>query len=120
MEEKWKVVLYRNPGGDYPVRQFIDSLEIKAQLKVRNMIKLLQEFGISLGLPHAKKLTGTLLWELRILGSHSIRVLYVAVAGKKFVLLHGFKKKTDKTPSKEIKTAQDRLLEYKTRMKIET
>ncbi len=115
MDEKWKVVLYRSPGGDYPVQQFIDSLEIKAQAKVRNTVKLLQEFGIRLGLPHVKKLTGTDLWELRILGSDNLRVVYVAATGKTFILLHGFKKKKDKTPQKEIKIAEARLAEYRLR-----
>src|SRR5660397_240646 len=100
MDEKWKVVLYASPSGDYPVQQFIDSLEIKAQSKVRNTVNLLAEFGIRLGLPHVKKLTGTDLWELRILGSDSLRGLYVAVTGRTFVLLHGFKKKKDKTKKK--------------------
>lgn len=115
MEEQWKIVLYRSPSGSYPVQEFIDSLEIKAQAKVRDTIKLLQEFGIRLTSPHAKKVTGTDLWELRILGSDSIRVLYIAVTDKTFVLLHGFKKKKDKTPPKEIKVAEDRLLEYRSR-----
>lgn len=116
MEETWKVVLYRSPSGDYPVQQFIDSLEIKAQAKVRNTITLLAKFGIRLGLPHVKKLTVTDLWELRILGSDSIRVLYVAVTGKTFVLLHGFKKKKYKTPPKEIKITEARLAEYRSRV----
>lgn len=115
MEEPWKVVLYKNPQGDTPVNEFILSLEIKAQSKVRDTIKLLQEFGIRLGLPHIKKLTGTDLWELRILGSDSIRVLYITTSGKTFLLLHGFKKKKDKTPPKEIKVAEDRLAEFKSR-----
>lgn len=115
MEEQWKIILYRSPGGGHPVQEFIDSLEIKAQSKVHDSIKLLREFGIRLGQPHIKKLIGTDLWELRILGSDSIRVLYVAMTGRTFVLLHGFKKKKDKTPPKEIKTAKDRLIEYKSR-----
>lgn len=115
MEEKWKVILYRSPSGDHPVQQFLDSLELKAQSKVQGAIKLLREFGIRLGSPHVKKLTGTDLWELRIIGSDSVRVLYVAVTGKTFVLLHGFKKKKDKTPPKEIKVAEDRLAEYRSR-----
>lgn len=115
MGEQWRVIVYRSPSGTYPVQQFIDSLEIKAQLKVRDTIKLLQEFGIFLGLPHAKKLTGTKLWELRIVGGDNVRVLYVAATGKIFVLLHGFKKKKDKTPPKEIRIAEERLLEYKSR-----
>ena len=113
MDEQWKVILYRSPSGDYPVQEFIDELEIKAQSKVKDTIKLLQEFGIRLGLPHVKKLTGTQLWELRILGGDSIRVLYVAITGKTFVLLHGFKKKKEMTPPKEIKTALDRLAELR-------
>ena len=43
MEEKWKVILYRTANGDYPVQEFVDSLEIKAQSKVKDSIKLLQE-----------------------------------------------------------------------------
>ena len=115
MEESWKVILYRAPGDDQPVQQFLDGLEIKAQSKVQDAIKMLREFGVRLGLPHAKKLTGTDLWELRIIGRDSVRVLYVAVTGKTFVLLHGFKKKKDKTPAKEIRIAEDRLVEYRSR-----
>ncbi len=115
MDKQWKVTLYRSPSGDYPVQQFIDELEVKAQSKVRDTINLLAEFGIRLGLPHVKKLTSTNLWELRILGSDSIRVLYIAATGKTFVLLHGFKKKKDKTPLKEIQVAENRLAEYRSR-----
>ena len=118
MEEKWKVILYRTASGDYPVQEFVDSLEIKAQSKVKDSIKLLQEFGIRLGLPHVKKLTSTELWELRIVGSNNLRVLYIAMIGKTFVLLHGFKKKKDKIPPKEIKTALNRLAELRSRIKL--
>ena len=120
MEGKWKVILYRNSSGDYPVQEFINGLEIKAQSKVKDTIKLLQEFGIRLGLPHVKKLTGTKLWELRIVGSNSLRVLYITMTGKTFVLLHGFKKKKDKISPKEIKVAEDRLAELRSRIKLGT
>ncbi len=115
MEEKWKVVFYKTTRGDSPISKFILSLEVKAQSKVRDSIKLLTEYGIFLGLPHVKKLTGTVLWELRILGSNSIRILYIAITGKNFLLLHGFKKKKDKTPPKEIRMAEDRLAEFRSR-----
>lgn len=115
MEELWEVILYRSPNGNFPVQDFIIGLEHRTQAKIRNAIKLLGAFGISLGYPHVKKLTGADLWELRILGGDSIRVLYVAVTGKKFVLLHGFRKKRQETPPKEIKIAKDRLAEYRLR-----
>lgn len=115
MEEQWNTLFYKTLQGDTPVNDFILSLEVKAQSKIKDSIKLLQEFGIRLGSPHIKKLTGTELWELRILGSDSIRIFYIAITGKNFLLLHGFKKKKDKTPPKEIRIAEDRLAEFRTR-----
>lgn len=115
MEDEWKVVLYKTPQGEAPVNKFILNLELKAQAKVYNLIKLLKAFGVSVGQPHIKKLTGTQLWEMRILGSDSIRILYITIAGKTFLLLHGFKKKKYKTPPKEIRIAEERLMEFKSR-----
>lgn len=113
MDEQWNILFYKTLQGDTPVNDFILSLELKAQSKVRDSIKLLRTFGVRLGSPHIKKLTGTELWELRILGSDSIRIFYVAVTSKNFLLLHGFKKKKNKTPSKEIKIAEDRLNDFR-------
>lgn len=115
MEEQWDILLYKSPQGETPVNDFILSLELKAQSKVRGVIKLLRTFGIYTGSPHIKKLTGTDLWELRILGSDNIRILYIAITGRTFLLLHGFKKKKDKTPLKEITLALDRLAEFRSR-----
>ncbi|MCB0000366.1 MAG: type II toxin-antitoxin system RelE/ParE family toxin [Anaerolineales bacterium] len=36
------------------------------------------------------------------------RLIYVAMTGQRFVVLHAFKKKSQKTPSKEIKIAEKR------------
>lgn len=116
MEEPWKILLYKTPQGDTPVNDFILELDLKAQSKVRDTITMLQEFGLRLGLPHVKKLTGTELWELRIVGGDSIRIFYIAISGRNFLLLHGFKKKKDKIPPKEIKVAQDRLTEFRSRL----
>lgn len=117
MEEKWKISYYETEQRASPVFDFINGLELKARTKVANTLDLLKEFGTRLGLPHAKKITGTELWELRILGSDSIRIFYIAVIGKKFLLLHGFQKKKQKTERKEIKTAEERLRDYKMRQK---
>ncbi|MBI4084465.1 MAG: type II toxin-antitoxin system RelE/ParE family toxin [Candidatus Levybacteria bacterium] len=112
MDEQWKIQLYRTPKGNSPVKEFIDSLELKAQAKVYDAVNLLRDFGTRLGLPHVKKLADTELWELRILGTDNIQILYIAVTGKAFLLLHGFKKKKDKTPPKEIRIAEERLAEH--------
>ena len=110
---KWKITYYKSPSGAIPAYEFIEKLNKNAKAKVINTFTLLEDYGILLGLPHVKKLTGTDLWELRILGSDSLRILYVAVTGKTFLLLHGFIKKKMETPKKEIKTALNRLVDHK-------
>lgn len=94
------------------MKDFIDNLPLYAQAKLRNTVRLLEEFGIRLGLPHAKKLAGTQLWELRVLGSTNIRIFYIAVKDKTFILLHGFLKKKQKTPISEIRLAEQRLAQF--------
>lgn len=116
MNENWNIIYYQKPkSSSSPVYDFIQSLDAKTQSKISNTLDLLEEYGIKLGMPHIKKLTGTDLWELRILGSDNIRLFYITVTGKNFLLLHGFLKKKEKTDRKEIKTAIDRFKEYRSR-----
>ncbi len=114
----WEIEFYETSRGDRPVEDFINSLPIEAKSKVVAVVEALKEFGVVLGLPHAKKLAGTDLWELRTGGKSASRILYVAVVGKKFILLHGFLKKTEKTPEGEIGVGLRRLMEYKSRLTI--
>jgi len=111
----WKIDYYETSSGRTPVKEFIDKLAEKPQAKVYNTLELLTEFGPRLGLPHAKKVKSTPLWELRVLGEKSLRFFYIAKVGKSFLLLHGFTKKRQKTPKKEIKTALKRLRDYESR-----
>jgi len=71
------------------------------QAKIRNGLRLLREFGINLGLPHAKPIQGKL-WELRPGG---IRLFYFAFIDQQFVILHGYRKQSNKAPVKEITIA---------------
>ncbi len=113
--EEWNIIYYESPSGDVPVYDFIESLSPTAKSKISNTFDLLTEFGIKLGLPHVKKVVGTGLWELRILGGDSIRIFYIATTGRVFLMLHGFIKKSQKASRKEIKIAIARLKEYKSR-----
>ena len=75
-------------------------------------IDLLEEFGLSLGLPHVRKIKNSDFWELRIrLGSNIFRILFKELENS-YLLLHIFQKKTDKTPKREIDVALKRLKEY--------
>ena len=72
---------------------------------------LMIEFGAHLGLPHAKPIDSGL-FELRVKGKEGIaRVFFCLKIGKKIIMLHSFIKKSQKTPSKEIKIAKTRMKE---------
>lgn len=59
--------------------------------------------------PLSKSL-GDNLWELRVKSENNIlRIIYAFQPGREIYLLHGFIKKTQKTPAKELKIAKQRL-----------
>ena len=92
-----------------PAQEFLDSLEIKMQAKMVRTIAFLQENGSDLREPYSEYLQDGIL-ELRAkVGSNISWVLYFFFDGKKAILTHGFIKKTQKTPRKEV----DRALRYK-------
>ncbi len=105
----YSIILYEKKDRSCPVLDFILSLDPKQQAKIYREIDLLEEFGNKLIFPHIRKIEGDPyknLWEIRIkLASNSFRILYFVIQNNKCVLLHGFKKKTNKTPKKELETA---------------
>lgn len=113
MVKKWSIVYYKSRSNKSPVFDFIQSFDIKTRARIIDTLDILKEFGININLPYSKKLTGIDLWEIRILGKNNLRILYVAIANKSFLLLHGFRKKKNRTDRYEIDTALKRLKEYK-------
>jgi phage-related protein len=72
---------------------------------------LMQEFGSNLGLPHTRAMSNGL-FELRIKGQEGIgRVFYCTLVGQRILMLHGFIKKSQKTPVKELRIAKRRMAE---------
>jgi len=69
------------------------------------------ESGPNLGLPYTRPL-GEGLFEIRARGAEGIgRAFFCALVGRRIVILHGFIKKTQQTPIKELNTARKRLKE---------
>lgn len=112
-----KILYYVSSSGTNPVKDFIDSLEKKQKIKIFHIFKLIIEYGINSIPQHIKKLTGTSLWEIRIVGKDNIRIVYIIPKLKYVLLLHGFTKKTNKTPLKEIKIANYRCNDWRNRSK---
>lgn len=115
MKREFVVIYYESENGDKPAKDFIFGLDDKQKSKVIRDLRQLEEFGIGSHIPDTKKIHGTPLWELRILGRDNIRILYVLRIGKVILLLHGFIKKKQKTPMREINVALKRLDDWNNR-----
>lgn len=114
----WSIIFYEKPDGTIPVQEFLDKLPIKHQAKALRDIDILEKYGTTLTEPHVKHIKNKL-WELRIKSASDIsRIFYFIPLGERIVLLHGFVKKTQKTPSKEIETANNYLEDYQRRNEL--
>ena len=110
-----KVVYYKTQNNN-PVKQFINSLDTKVRAKILKIFYYIECSGIESVLPYVKKLKGTTLWEIRVLGKTNVRIFYILVENNIVLILHGFIKKTQKTPRKEISTALNRLNIWRKRL----
>ncbi|HAS18013.1 MAG TPA: type II toxin-antitoxin system RelE/ParE family toxin [Nitrospiraceae bacterium] len=108
----WKVEFYRDMAGKEPVKDFLNSLSESARAKVVKSIEMLVEYGVLLKEPYTRQVRGKIR-ELRIKDSQgAIRVLYFTYTGKRFILLHGFIKKAEKTPVKDIVLTEKRMNDF--------
>lgn len=106
----WEIIYYISPSGRPVIREFIDDLPKPTRAKVFRQLDLLELKGADLGMPHSKAL-GDGLVELRVRsgrGTNEVRVFYVFAKERHIYLLHGFIKKTQGTPGKELKIARQR------------
>ncbi len=102
----YRIVLYQMSPKRRPVEKFIKSLDGKTQAKLIRIIELLKEYGLDIGMPHSKYVKNGI-FELRIRGKVEVRIFYV-VQKKTIILLHGFIKKTNKIPDKELRLTLSR------------
>ena len=103
----WNIRDLQTGRGEKLVENFILKQSRNVQAKITRMILLLEKYGSFLGMPYSKKIDRKL-WELRISGKEAFRIFYT-VSGKEIILLHIFKKKSQKIPKREIKIALKRM-----------
>ena len=100
------VRFFRAASDNEPVREWLAGLPREHRRLIGIEIKVVQ-FGWPIGMPVVRKLDSGL-WEVRIdLGATIARVMFT-LAHSEMVLLHGFIKKTQKTPLTDIATAKRR------------
>ncbi len=113
----FELIPYEKSSGKCPIKDFLKDLikygtEIMAKYKACE--NLLREYGnrVNEVRKETAKYIGDKLFELRV---DDIRVFFFYVTGHKIVLLHGFIKKTNKTPQTEINKAMAEMNDYQRR-----
>ncbi len=104
-------VFFRTSNGNEPVREWLKSLTKEQRRAIGEDIAYVQ-FKWPIGKPRVDHLRGAI-WEIRTsLGNRIARTLFAVVDGL-IVLLHGFIKKTQRTPNADIELAERRFKEWK-------
>lgn len=105
-----QVVFFKSDSGKEPVRDWLKKLDKEDRKVIGEDIKTVQ-FGWPLGMPLVRKIE-TGLWEIRIQFDNRIaRVIFTSHEGL-MVLLHGFIKKSQKTPVNDLKVAKQRMATF--------
>ena len=116
----FKIEFYENAKGESELWEFLESLRLKSEdnkdlriqyKQITFYIELLQSNGTYLPENITKHLDDGI-WELR---PGNNRVLYFFFEKDTFVLLHHFRKKTQKTPPREIEKAKSERADYLSR-----
>ena len=107
----YNIDFYRTENGDCDIEEFLDDLQKRSQTnkdariqhkQVTQYIQFLEDYGTRLGEKVTKHLDDGI-WELR---PGNNRVMFFYFKDDTFVLLHHFRKKTQKTPKREIEKAK--------------
>lgn len=119
----FEYITYKDKRGNDEFENWIKELSEKSKTskheriqlkKIFEYLEILRMNGTRAGEKYIKHLEGNI-WELRPLEN---RILYAYWKDNIFILLHHFKKKTQKTPQREIQKAKNNLNDFLERNEI--
>lgn len=100
------VQFYKSLNGVEPVRLWLKSLNTSQKKILGEDLKTVETCW-PIGMPLVKSM-GKKLWELRSSFPNGAARIFFVIKGSHVVLLHGFIKKSQKTPQKELDLARKR------------
>ena len=105
-ERPLKVVFFQTDTGNEPVREWLKELS-KDDCRIIGMDILTVQYAWPLGKPLVDNL-GDGIWEVRSRLDNRIARTLFALVNQEIVLLHGFIKKSQRTPADELELAKKR------------
>jgi phage-related protein len=105
-----QLLFYTKENGRSPVIEEIDSLPVQASATVYELLDGIEKNGFNAVRVEFRQLEGKL-WEIkmRLPQSGAYRIFYGMVRKDTMMLLHAYKKQTQKAPTRELQTALNRL-----------
>lgn len=111
----WTIEFYIAPDRACPVEVFLDGLDPKTRARFLWSMEQLRVRNVQAREPLVRHLEDKL-WELREESQTNIyRIIYFFYRGRRIVFVHGFQKKTQRTPRKELDIARARYEEFLSR-----
>ena len=110
-ELRLRVVFFKTGSDTEPVRDWLKSLKKEDRKIIDEDIKTIQ-FGWPLGMPLVRKMDADL-WEARCRLPNRIARVVFTIQQDTMILLHGFIKKSQKTPPSDLNAAKKRLIQFK-------
>ena len=115
----YEIIFYQDCNGKQPILDYMEELRKRKSedsriklSKINDYIQALSIYGaMQLTDNYVKHLDGEI-WELR---PNRDRILFAGAVGGRYVLLHQFMKRTQKTPAREIEKAKRELIDFKRR-----
>jgi phage-related protein len=106
-----QVNFFKTSSGREPVREWLLSLDKDNRRSVGADIRTIQ-YRWPLGMPLVRKM-GDHLWEVRSHIENGISRVLFTVDENQIYLLHGFIKKSNRTPASDLRIAKERLAELR-------
>jgi phage-related protein len=104
-----RILFYKSNKA--PVQEFISRLEVKDRARILACLKSIEDLGMDSPRVQFRQIRGKL-WEIKIKGvGATFRIFYVLLRKESMILLHAYKKQSQKAPTKEIQKAEKRMLE---------
>jgi phage-related protein len=104
----WSIEYYVEDSGRVPVREFLAEVDQQTYVRFQWSFEQLRVRNVRAREPLVRHIEGKI-WELREESRTNIyRILYFFYTGRRIVLLHGFAKKTQRLPRRELGMAQRR------------
>lgn len=104
-------ILFYHKDNRNPVVKLIEELQSKDRAKVLACLKCIEELGFDCPRVEFRHVRERL-WEIKInTNSIGFRVFYVMLKNMTMILLHAYKKQSQKAPQKDIGIAEKRMLE---------